>query len=279
MSTASPEKVKYGTMLVSKLAEMLNPANPRVMREDMLEALGASLKAFDCVDPIVINTRFGRIVGGHQRVGAAQKEGIKVLPIALIDVDEEHEKAFNVGLNKVRGTWDFEKLAEVLQSMKDDEMSFVGTGFDDDEIESICNQYSMGLEELDESVTRRFDNKTAEEVAATIASITTVQFGQFQVKLETPEYEKWVAMLAEKSTQGSSPVALGAVVAQMLELAIVAEEPKEEDEVIAEDYEEEEIPATGLDELATPDEGVDISEGEDSSADYLGEADEDGEDV
>lgn len=224
MTATSKEKSKYGMMPVGKLVEMLNPENPRIMREEMLVSLGESLKAFDCVDPIVINTRFSRVVGGHQRVAAAQAQGITELPIVLIDVDEEHEKAFNVGLNKVRGTWDFEKLAEVLQSMKDDEMSFVGTGFDDDEVESICNQYSMGLEELDESVTRRFDNKTADEVAATIASITTIQFGQFQIKLETPEYEEWVKMLAEKSTQGSSPVALGAVVAQMLDLAIVTEE-------------------------------------------------------
>ena len=50
--------------------------NPRKISDHDLGALRWSLRFFGIIEPIVVNRRSGRIVGGHQRVKAAQAEGI-----------------------------------------------------------------------------------------------------------------------------------------------------------------------------------------------------------
>ena len=61
---------------VSQLAAMAAPYNPRTISEHDLVALGHSMTTFGVVEPVVVNRRTGRIVGGHQRVAAAAAQGI-----------------------------------------------------------------------------------------------------------------------------------------------------------------------------------------------------------
>jgi ParB-like chromosome segregation protein Spo0J len=51
----------------SDLAAMAAPYNPRKISDHDLEALRRSMKFFGVVEPVVVNKRTGRIVGGHQR--------------------------------------------------------------------------------------------------------------------------------------------------------------------------------------------------------------------
>lgn len=81
--------------------ESLNPApyNPRDITDRAFEGLKESIKKFGFVDPIIVNKRTSNIVGGHQRLKAAQSLELKEVPVVEIDVSEIEEKALNVTLN------------------------------------------------------------------------------------------------------------------------------------------------------------------------------------
>ena len=76
----------------SELAGMAAPYNPRRIADHDLEALRRSLRYFGTVEPIVVNRRTGHIVGGHQRVKAAEAAGIEKRPVVPGDRDDPSEK-------------------------------------------------------------------------------------------------------------------------------------------------------------------------------------------
>jgi len=102
-----------------------------------MEALRRSLREFGTVEPIVVNKRTGRIVGGHQRVKAAEAEGIKELPTVTVDLGKAEERQLNLALNRIHGEWDPEALSGVLASLKEMGGNLELTGFTDDELEDL----------------------------------------------------------------------------------------------------------------------------------------------
>ena len=103
---------------VSQLADMAAPYNPRKISDHDLEALRRSLKFFGTVEPVVVNKRSGHIVGGHQRVRAAEAEGIESLPVVYVDLDDPSEKQLNLALNRISGEFDIDKLGAVLADLE-----------------------------------------------------------------------------------------------------------------------------------------------------------------
>jgi len=84
----------------NELAGMAAPYNPRKISDHYLEALRRSLRFVGTAEPIIVNERSGHIVGGHQRVKAAESEGLESLPVVHVDLDEPNEKQLNIALNK-----------------------------------------------------------------------------------------------------------------------------------------------------------------------------------
>lgn len=105
------------------------PYNPRTLSQSEFESLQRSLDEFGFVEPIVVNRKSGFIVGGHQRVAAARAVGIETVPVVFVDLDEQREKALNVALNKISGSFDNDMLAELLSGLDDDMVEL--TGFDE----------------------------------------------------------------------------------------------------------------------------------------------------
>src|SRR5437867_3943028 len=120
-----------------ELAGMVAPYNPRTISDHDLEALRRSLRFFGTVEPIVVNRRSGHIVGGHQRVKAAQAEGIETLPVYYVDLDDPSEKQLNLALNRIHGEWDERMLEELLAELKAGGADLELTGFTDDEIAAL----------------------------------------------------------------------------------------------------------------------------------------------
>lgn len=106
--------------------------NPRKISEKDMKNLVKSLDKFGLVEPIVVNKDM-TIIGGHQRVRAAQELGIVEVPCVIVDLDKESEKKLNLSLNKIQGEWDNEKLSELLHGFDDIEL----TGFTDIEMKFI----------------------------------------------------------------------------------------------------------------------------------------------
>ncbi len=121
----------------AELARMAAPYNPRTIADHDLEALGRSLRFFTCVEPVIVNKRSGHIVGGHQRVKAAQAEMIESLPVVYVDLDDPAERQLNLALNRISGEFDLEKLAAVLSDLQTAGADLGLTGFSDDEIANL----------------------------------------------------------------------------------------------------------------------------------------------
>ncbi|HXD87515.1 MAG TPA: ParB N-terminal domain-containing protein [Urbifossiella sp.] len=116
--------------------EQLQPApyNPRKAlspKSPAYRKLKASLAEFGLVEPLVWNETTGRVVGGHARLRILKELGVAEVPVSVVHLDENREKALNVVLNnqEAQGRYDAAKLAELLAELEElPELEM--TGFD-----------------------------------------------------------------------------------------------------------------------------------------------------
>lgn len=130
--------------------------NPRQMPDVEMQALMKSIETHGFVEPVVLNInkeRYGVIVGGHQRMtaveklivkgveikGLTQKDGKWLVPCFEVDLTLEAEKQLNIGLNKIHGRFDEEKLFNLIVEMKDSP-TLPTTGFREDEVSRILDR-------------------------------------------------------------------------------------------------------------------------------------------
>ena len=113
--------------------------NPRHMSEAEMKKLVASLSKFGFVQPIIVNTRSGLVVGGHQRIEAARRLELARVPVVEVDLSDKEAKTLNLALNRISGKWDPEALADILTELTDDEVTL--SGFDDRELGGLEDVY------------------------------------------------------------------------------------------------------------------------------------------
>lgn len=109
----------------------LQPDDPEYQR------LKKSIIEFDYVDPVIWNKRSDRVVSGHQRLKILKELGREVIEVSVVDLPEEKEKALNVVMNNPAGSWDDEKLEDVLRELEMADIDMELTGFDFEELEKI----------------------------------------------------------------------------------------------------------------------------------------------
>ena len=116
--------------------EKLKPAayNPRHMPQEELDALVRSIEEFGLVDPIIAN-RGGAVIGGHQRLKAAQIVGLETVPVIFVSLTKAKEKALNLALNRIGGEWDEGKLRVLLTELDASDVDLELTGFTNDELD------------------------------------------------------------------------------------------------------------------------------------------------
>lgn len=154
--------------IVNKKIDDLVPAeyNPRLdlqPGDPEYEKLKRSIEEFGLVEPIVFNERTGRVVGGHQRLKILRELGWEEVPVSVVDLDDHHEKALNVALNKIEGDWDNFKLKELLEELDSGLIDVTLTGFDEEEIEDLMTQFFV--EDENEIKEDDFDpDEVAEEI-------------------------------------------------------------------------------------------------------------------
>lgn len=101
------------------------------------EKLKRSIETFGYVEPIIWNKQTGRIVGGHQRLKVMQDLGYQEIECVIIDIDESKEKALNVALNKISGSWDEDKLMSLITDLEGSYFDVSLTGFDIAELDEL----------------------------------------------------------------------------------------------------------------------------------------------
>ena len=149
-------------MEISKIKLIdIEPAdyNPRTITEEAKKKLRNSIETFGLVEPIIINTKNNRIIGGHQRYqilldmvmeddNLAEKEydylikddyGFIFDSNKLVIENEDYEKALNIVLNNTNlmGDYDYQKLGNLLEELEFNGFNLEFTGFDDFEVDSL----------------------------------------------------------------------------------------------------------------------------------------------
>ena len=129
-------KLQVENLSVESLAP--DPANPRQIDLSEMEALTRSIQQFGFIQPVVARRDGLAVIGGHQRLVAARRLGMKTVPVVLLDIGPERARVLGLALNRVGGTWDEELLARLLKDLRttpDVDVSL--SGFTEDEVKDL----------------------------------------------------------------------------------------------------------------------------------------------
>ncbi|MCA9039672.1 MAG: ParB N-terminal domain-containing protein [Planctomycetaceae bacterium] len=113
------------------------PYNPRIPLKPgtpEYQRLERSLTEFNLVQPIVWNEQTGHIVSGHQRVEILKNRGTQDVPVLVVSLSPEREKALNITLNnrQVGSDWDQDLLASLISELVElPDFDATLTGFDE----------------------------------------------------------------------------------------------------------------------------------------------------
>ena len=121
-----------------------DPANPRRIGEDELDALERSLRQFGFVQPVLARREDATVIGGHQRLVAARRLGLTTVPVTWLDISVEQARLLGLALNKISGSWDDALLARLLadlQATPDLDLSL--SGFGDDEVKELLRSLEV----------------------------------------------------------------------------------------------------------------------------------------
>ena len=102
---------------------ILNPENPRVIKDYKFKKLINSIKNFPemlKLRPIVVNEKM-EVLGGNMRTRACIEAGLKEVYIQIANLTKEQEKEFIIKDNSSFGEWDWDLLANEweIKDLKD----------------------------------------------------------------------------------------------------------------------------------------------------------------
>ena len=148
MSTDNPN---YKTVLVSDLIPYAR--NSRTHSDVQVNKIASSIKEFGFLNPVLIDKDNG-IIAGHGRVMAAQKLGLKEVPVLQIGhLSDTQKRAYIIADNRLAldAGWDDEMLRVEFAELADNGFNLELTGFEIGEIESLEPEIiAEGLTDEDE---------------------------------------------------------------------------------------------------------------------------------
>jgi hypothetical protein len=129
--------MKIKSVDINKLnPSVYNPRKDLKSTDEEYIKLKRSIINFGYVEPILINKDM-TVIGGHQRLKVLKDLEFENVDCVIVDLDKNNEKALNVALNKISGDWDMDKLSDLLDELKLEEIDLELTGFDLEEIENL----------------------------------------------------------------------------------------------------------------------------------------------
>jgi DNA modification methylase len=125
--------------------------NARVCPQAAIDKVAASIKEFGWRQPIVVDED-GVIIAGHTRLLAAQKLGIKHVPVHVAtNLTPQQVKAYRLMDNRAaqETSWDMDFLPLELAELADLEFDLGLTGFEPDELAAFLAEPTVGLTDPD----------------------------------------------------------------------------------------------------------------------------------
>jgi DNA modification methylase len=118
-----------------------DPANPRRIGEDELDALERSIRQFGFVQPVLARREDRTVIGGHQRLVAARRLGLATVPVTWLDIPAEQARLLGLALNKISGSWDDQLLARLLADLQaSGGVDVTLSGFGEDEVAALIKR-------------------------------------------------------------------------------------------------------------------------------------------
>ncbi|HPQ68170.1 MAG TPA: DNA modification methylase [bacterium] len=113
--------------------------NPRI-NDHAVDAVAKSIKQFGFNVPILCDQNH-MIVAGHTRWKAAQKLGLRTVPVIQLEMTEAQRKAFAVADNKTAelADWDWPKLRDVFAELQKEDVDLQDLGFSNEELNRILD--------------------------------------------------------------------------------------------------------------------------------------------
>ena len=138
MTTRAPAPAALAVEAVALDDLRPDPANPRRIGEDELDALTRSLRQFGFVQPVLARREDRTVIGGHQRLVAARRLGLTTVPVSWVDLSAEQARLLGLALNKISGSWDEQLLARLLAELGAvHDVDLRLSGFDEDEVRDL----------------------------------------------------------------------------------------------------------------------------------------------
>ncbi|WP_374474935.1 site-specific DNA-methyltransferase [Zoogloea sp.] len=113
--------------------------NARTHLETQVAQIAASIAEFGFTNPILAGSD-GVIVAGHGRLAAAQKLGLEVVPVVVLDhLSPTQRRALVIADNRIaeNAGWDDAMLRVELAALADDDFNVALTGFDADALAEL----------------------------------------------------------------------------------------------------------------------------------------------
>lgn len=113
--------------------------NARTHSDDQVAQIAASIAEFGFTNPILAGSD-GVIVAGHGRLAAAQKLGLAVVPVVVLDhLSATQRRALVIADNRIaeNAGWDDAMLRIEIASLQDDDFDVSLTGFDADALAEL----------------------------------------------------------------------------------------------------------------------------------------------
>ena len=113
--------------------------NSRTHSDEQVAQIAASIAEFGFTNPILAGSD-GVIVAGHGRLAAAQRLGLEVVPVVVLDhLTPTQRRALVIADNRIaeNAGWDEAMLRIEIAALQDDEFDLALTGFDADALAEL----------------------------------------------------------------------------------------------------------------------------------------------
>lgn len=129
-----------------------DPANANRHPANNLRLIANSLTAFGQVEPLVVQAKTGRVIGGNGRLEVMLSLGMKEADCVELDIDDHKATTLAIALNRTAKTseWDDETLASLLQSMDGAEREVAG--FTEAELGELLEKLTPDVEVSEDEV-------------------------------------------------------------------------------------------------------------------------------